>query len=88
VVLGTGKPVGFFVVEHLVHEWEHFGMMEYVKGLYDVTYPGQVPAKKPARDRLPGVCPHCGETISAETVTWFGQAEAKCPHCHTFIAIG
>lgn len=84
----TGKLTGYFVMEHLVHEWEHYGMMKYVQGLYELAYPDQAPVKKTGMDRLPGVCPHCGGAISPETVTWLGQLEAQCPHCKNFIAIG
>ena len=87
-VADTGKLVGYFVMEHLVHEWEHYGMMKYVEGLYALTYPDQAPVKKSAMDRLPSRCPHCSGAISAEMVTWLGQLEAQCPHCKNFIAIG
>jgi hypothetical protein len=37
---GTGLPdetVGHWLVWHLVHEWEHLGMIRYIQGLYDLN---------------------------------------------------
>jgi hypothetical protein len=37
---GTGLPdetVGHWLMWHLVHEWEHLGMMRYIQGMYDVN---------------------------------------------------
>ena len=36
---GTGLPdetVGHWLMWHLVHEWEHLGMMRYIQGLHDL----------------------------------------------------
>ena len=30
------QPVGQWLMSHLVHEWEHLGMIRYVQGLYDL----------------------------------------------------
>ena len=86
-VATTGKKVGYFVSEHLVHEWEHYGMMKYVHGLYGLTHPDQATAKTDS-DWLPSMCPHCGGAISEATVRWLGRSEAQCPHCSNFIATG
>ena len=37
---GTGLPdetVGHWLMWHLVHEWEHLGMIRYIQGLYDLN---------------------------------------------------
>jgi len=37
---GTGlldETVGHWLMWHLVHEWEHLGMIRYTQGLYDLT---------------------------------------------------
>jgi len=36
---GTGLPdetVGHWLIGHLVHEWEHLGMIRYIQGMYDL----------------------------------------------------
>jgi len=33
----SDKTVGYWVMEHLVHEWEHYGMMKYVRGLWQLN---------------------------------------------------
>jgi hypothetical protein len=83
----TGKMLGYFVTEHLVHEWEHYGMMKYVQGLYELTNLNPAPAKT-GKDWLPSACPHCGGAISEATVKWLSRSEAQCPHCKNFIATG
>ncbi len=35
----SGKMLGYFLMEYLVHEWQHYGMMEYVLGLYQLNVP-------------------------------------------------
>jgi len=37
---GTGLPdetVGHWLMWHLVHEWEHLGMIRYIQGMYDLN---------------------------------------------------
>jgi len=38
-VSASGKMLGYFVTEYLVHEWEHYGMMSYLQGLYQLSAP-------------------------------------------------
>ena len=36
---GAGLPdetVGHWLMQHLVHEWEHLGMIRYIQGMYDL----------------------------------------------------
>jgi len=46
-----------------------------------VSSPQSIESLEAAKRWLPTKCPHCGGSISTESVQWLNKFEAQCPYC-------